>query len=144
MKPNVVIGPLLALGLVLACSTPTDLCGCPPALGIGTVFGTVTNATGAAVTDAEVRVEARLFGCAATQPSYLVDSPVTRTDAVGRYRYEMRAASPSDSACIRVVARRIGAAAGDSAVASAVRMRLVPSYGPRARPDSVLLNLRLP
>jgi hypothetical protein len=129
--------------LALACVLPTDACGCPPALGIGTVFGVVTRADGAAAPGAVVRVEARVFGCASAEPNTLVDPPTTRTDAAGHYRYELRAISPSDTACVHVVARA-APERPDSAVAAGVRMRLVPSYGTRARPESLQVDLRLP
>jgi hypothetical protein len=137
------VATLAATLLALACVLPTDACGCPPALGVGTVFGVVARADGEAAPGAEVRVEARLFGCASAEPNALVDPPTTRTDAAGRYRYELRAISPSDTACLRLVARA-APERSDSAVAAGGRMRLVPSYGTRVRPESLRIDLRLP
>lgn len=126
-----------------ACLLPTDVCGCPPALGVGIVAGTVTRTDGARVAGSEVRIEARPYGCMDVHGSALVDPPITRTNAAGAYRYLMRAAAPSHDACIRVVAYDPSAAVTDSAVVEGIRMRLVASYGTREQPDSLRVDLRL-
>src|SRR5687767_8432484 len=95
--------PSIAALVVLATCAPTDVCGCPPALGIGTVAGTVRRATGSPAPGALVRVEASLRGCVWTEP-HLVDPNVSAAGPTGQYRYELRAYAPSDTACLRLTA----------------------------------------
>ncbi len=129
----------LTIALILACS-PTELCACPPALGIGTVFGTVTDAEGAAAPSLAIHVRVYQVACEAMEIA-VIDAPRVVTDATGRYRYALRTIVPADDACVRVAA----VSAGDDTLASATaRMRLVSSYGTRERPDSVRVDLRVP
>ncbi len=131
---------------ILACSLPTDACGCPPALGIGTLAGVVTDGASSTVANTEVRVEARIFGCQASPANGSLSPSLTRTDAAGRYRIGIQAIAPTDTACIRVVARRprTDGTGTDSVVVAGLRMRLVANYGTKVRPDSVRIDLRLP
>lgn len=140
MKRPIIL--LLAL-VALACLSPTDGCGCTPALGIGIVAGVVTRGDGAPAAGAEVRVEARVRSCALSERSSLVDPPTTHADDAGRYRYQMRTIVPSDTACVRLVAHAAEQPSGDSAVVDGIRMRLISSYGTRARPESLRVDLRL-
>lgn len=147
MRPvnnRLVVSTSLAL-LILACTSPTDVCGCALSIGLGTIAGVVTDGASAAVANTEVRVEARIFGCQASPANGSLSPSVTRTDAAGRYRIGIQAVAPTDTACIRVVARRPRTDGGgtDSVVVAGLRMRLVSSTG-KARPDSVRIDLRLP
>ena len=127
--------------LVIACSLPTDVCGCSPAQAQGIVAGFVTRTDGTAVPNPEVRAEIRPFGCAQTGTVVSTHPAVAQSDASGRYRYEINMPFASDTACVRLVARAGGSAGGDSAVVDRVRLRFV--Y-PTARPDSVRVDIQLP
>ncbi len=135
--------PLKTVGLtvlaLLSC-VPTEPCACRPALGLGIVFGTVADAAGRAVPAVTLRVEAFKPDCAGVE-NPLVDNATTTTDGAGKYRYALRALVPADEGCVVVTALSSDAAVLASATA---RLRLVPSYGVRDRPDSVRLDLRLP
>lgn len=135
---------LVVVAMAAACALPTDLCGCPPTLGIGTVAGVVARADGAPVAGAVIRVEARIHGCALSTPSDLVDPGLAVADPAGSYRYALRTYAPSDSACVRITARAPGEPAEDSVTVDGLRMRLIPSYGSKQRPESLRVDFRLP
>lgn len=131
---------LAALALLPGCVSSTGGCDCVPA-GRGIVTGTVTRANAGAVSGAVVRVEARLKTCARTEPNLIAGAVTTSTDPQGKYTFEINASVPTDSACIRVVARTI--AGNDSAVADGAWMRLVSSATPVA-PVTLRVDLTLP
>lgn len=132
---------IMAATTLLACF-PTDVCGCPPALGIGTVAGIVRRADGTPAVDAVVRASVSVRGCLNTE-SDLVDPGVVITGPAGTYRHELRAWAPSDSACVRLTALDTSGGRRDSVTVAGIRMRLIPSYGTRQRPDSVRIDLLL-
>lgn len=132
-----------ALLVASACFLPTDACGCPPALGIGTLAGVVTRASGSAVVGAEVRAQVRLWGCSGPSADMLVDSAKTVTDANGRYNIFLRSFGPTDTACVKITARMVTASGIDSVSYDGLRMRLIPSYGTKLKPDSIRVDLRL-
>lgn len=132
---------IIAATSLLGCF-PTEACGCPPALGIGTVAGVVRRADGSAVAGAVVRANVSIRGCLNTE-SDLVDPGVIVTGSAGTYRHELRAWAPSDTACVRLTALDTAGGRRDSVAVSGIRMRLVPSYGTRQRPDSVRIDLLL-
>jgi hypothetical protein len=70
----------LAAAVLIACGAPTALCGCPPALGIGTLAGVVSRRGEQPVVGALVRLELSLTGCGMTDLH-----PVGREVAVTRY-----------------------------------------------------------
>jgi hypothetical protein len=142
MNRRVTLLSIAVLALLGSCF-PTDVCGCPPALGVGTVAGVVRRAEGDPAPGALVRVEASLEGCAWTE-SHLVDPNVTAAGPSGNYRYELRAYSPSDTACLRLTAIDTACISRDSVSVAGIRMRLIASYGTRERPDSLRVDLLLP
>src|SRR5215467_8818917 len=136
---------LFAVAVVgFGCMGPTEACGCPPTLGIGTVAGVVRLANGILAPGASVRVEARLQGCDLREPSAVVDGPTTHADSAGRYLFHIRTVSPSDSACLRLVARPASSTTSDSVVVNGVRMRLVPGTNLKGWGDSTRVDLNLP
>ena len=132
---------VIAATSLLGCF-PTEACGCPPALGIGTVAGVVRRADGAPAAGAIVRANVSIRGCLSAE-SDLVDPGVVITGSAGSYRHDLRAWGPSDTACVRLTALDTAGGHRDSVVVSGVRMRLIPSYGTRQRPDSVRIDLLL-
>lgn len=129
---------LLSLIALLAC-LPTEPCACPPALGLGTVFGQVTDETGAPVADIPIEVTAYRDACGALE-NPLIDVEARRTDDAGRYRYELRTIVPSQQGCIRVAAL---SAERDTLASADAELRFVSSHG-GDRPDSVQVDLRVP
>lgn len=135
---------LLATAAIgIGCSTPTAICGCPPALGIGFVSGVVSRSTGAPVPGAAIDIGAGLSSCTFSGSGQIVDRPTTSADSTGRYSYLIRALGPSDSACVRITARDPSRPA-DTAVVHGIRMRLASSYGTHSRPDSIRVDFTLP
>jgi hypothetical protein len=142
MSLNLPVVSITVLALLASCF-PTDVCGCPPALGVGTVAGVVQRAAGTPVPGALVRVEASLRGCVWTE-SHLVDPNVISAGPSGQYRYELRAYAPSDTACLRLTAVDTIGGGQDSVSIGGIRMRLIASYGTRERPESLRVDLLVP
>ena len=137
-RPFVLGGLCLA---VAACLFPTDVCGCPPALGIATVAGVVQRADGSPAVGAVVRASLSLVQCGAAQ-SDLVDSPAhAAVDAGGWYRHLLRAYAPSDTACVTLTAVDTAGGRRDSAAVTGLRIRLVSS-GTRERMESLRVDFR--
>jgi hypothetical protein len=133
---------LAAAGLAAACLTPTEGCGCPPALGLVNVAGTVSRA-GQPLPRAPIVVSVSTRGCdAAPRRNELVDSPRQRADTAGRFAFLARAAVPSDTACVQVTALDTVGERPDSVVGTAARVRLVQSYGTSEQPRTVRFDLR--
>ena len=126
-----------AVLLIAACLYPTDTCGCTPRLPEGIVTGVVTRASGAPASGATVRAETAPT-CAAGS-AHSMSLRTAGTD--GRYRAML--SIPTDSACVRVVARDPSGAPADSAVVTGVWLRVARASGAQ-RPDSVRVDLRLP
>jgi hypothetical protein len=127
---------LLAAALVVACgTTPTDVCACLRTDPHTLVYGRVTDAAGAAVANAIVRVETGPATCQALQ--VYGDA---RTDAAGEYRtFIFRAGAQADF-CVRLVAREI--------VGDALRLSPAQQFGvtvPETFPaDSVRRDMVIP
>ena len=81
--------------------------------------------------------------CLASE-SDIVDSGLALTDPTGFYRYEIRTWAPTDTVCVRLTAVDTAGGRQDSTTVTGIRMRLIPSYGTRQRPDSVRIDLLLP
>ena len=124
---------------LLAC-LPTEPCACPPALGVGTVFGQVTDAAGAPVPGTTVHVAAYRTACDGVE-NPLIDVEERATDSQGRYRYALRTIVPSEDGCVRVA---VLSAEGDTLATDAAILRFIASYGSGALPDSVRIDLRVP
>lgn len=73
----------MAVAVVIACSTPTEVCGCSPPIPAVIVEGTVTNASGAAVAGARVLFDGVAPEMASDPP--LSDWLTTVTDAEGEF-----------------------------------------------------------
>lgn len=134
---------LLAILAASSCVLPTDACGCPPAVGVGVVAGKVIRGDRSPVINASVRIEARARGCSDPLGDVIVGLREVRTNAAGDYVMHVMTSIPTDSACIRLVARAPTESA-DSIVAERIRMRLVPNYGTRQRRDSLRVDFQLP
>ena len=124
--------------ILLACA-PTEPCACTPALALGTVFGTVTDATGQPVPAVIISAGVLVPDCDGVEYPLVNDAP-TVTDGAGKYRYAFRATAPVEG-CAMVVALSSDAAVLAS-VNAPIRLAIRPRLG--GRPDSVRVDLRLP
>jgi len=72
----------VALGLVYACTLPTEMCGCPPSRSSAAVIGTLKDALGAPLGNRNLVFEARPEGVSNT---LLVFPTEVRTDSTGAF-----------------------------------------------------------
>lgn len=139
-RPFVLAGLCL---LVAVCVFPTEACGCAPLVGIATVAGVVQRADGSPATGAIVRASHLQVRCGAADSEFPLDTTypaVVRAD--GWYRHSLVSYTPSDSACVTLTALDTAGGRCDSAVVSALRVRLVPNYGTRERPESLRVDVK--
>ena len=129
---------LAALAVIaLACSTPTDVCGCPPARSAVVVAGTVADAAGAPVAGARILLDAVPLTLSSEPP--IAYSIVPVTDAAGAFAGRAYSLWADDEQALRAAVVRPG-------TADTVRLRLGaatlrPEHG---RLDTVRVALRLP
>ena len=91
----------ITFATVVACTTtPTDVCACLRARPHTVVYGRVTDAAGAAVQGAIVRVETGAATCQALE----VQADV-QANAAGEYRAFVDALATPGDLCVRLVAR---------------------------------------
>lgn len=90
------------MSLVWACTTPTEMCGCPPSLATLTIAGTLRNSLGAPVPNLSFAFEAT----ADAVPTFTFIATDARTDANGAF----------------VVKAQSGAAGAHSLVARIIRV----------------------
>jgi hypothetical protein len=123
--------------LMLACSSPTMVCACPPSRGHAVVYGSVSDDAGPA---GGALVQATIFGalCGGAmgeQVPYL--APLRASDA-GTYRLHLHSVGGPGTSCVRLVgqdaegARRVE-------IDAALRFR-----SEQESPDSLRVDLRLP
>jgi hypothetical protein len=138
VHPSHLLAP--AAALLLACSSPTAMCACPPARTHGVAEGVVSTAAGAPVAGAEIRVSLYRERCGAgpAEPADWGAAPA-RTDASGRYEARFFSIHGPSTACLRVAAAR--PAGADSAVAEGATLALVNE---RETPGRVRVDLVFP
>ncbi|MBA3889104.1 MAG: carboxypeptidase regulatory-like domain-containing protein [Gemmatimonadaceae bacterium] len=129
---------LVGVGATLACSIPTDLCGCPPARSAVYVRGTLTDANGLAIAGARVYLDGVPTGTTADLLA-LNGFGASQTDADGAFRglaYSMFSPGPL---ALRAAVVRPG-------LPDTVRLAagLATFRYERDRPDTVSVDLRLP
>lgn len=127
------------VGATLACSIPTDLCGCPPARSAVFVRGTLTDADGAAIAGARVYLDGVPESQASASPIYVSGAGDAQTDAAGAFRglaYSIYAPGPLS---LRAAVVRPGLPDTVSLAAGVANFRYE-----RDRPDTVSVSLRLP
>ncbi len=122
---------------VISCSTPTQMCGCPPARSAVFVIGAVVDAGGRPVADARLALDG-------VPPERAADFPQggfggTRSDAVGEFRTLAYSGFAPGMLELRAAVVRPG-------TADTVRLRLGPARfrDEDDRPDTVRASLRLP
>lgn len=92
--------PAIAFAAVVACTTPTGLCGCLSMPPHTIVYGRVADAAGRAAPGAYVRVERGPASCQPLDGGYEVQA-----DAFGAYRVMADAPGTQGRMCVRLVAR---------------------------------------
>ena len=132
---------LLGIGVVVACSTPTSVCGCSPRESArALVFGTVQAAGDIAVRGALINARSTRGRCPARSPA--VDGGYgTPTDSTGRYKVYIAPGAPAgDTICVQLVAYRSASERMDTLVSSAatLQVRDGPPY------DSTRIDFRFP
>jgi hypothetical protein len=115
------LAPAVAISLVLSCTTPTGMCGCPPSRTHAVAHGMVRTAAGAPVQDAVMKVTIYREQCGQgfAEPADQSGYPA-RTDAAGAYEARFYSYSGPRQACLRVSATRGQGASADSAVSEGV------------------------
>jgi hypothetical protein len=134
------LAPAVAISLVLSCTTPTGMCGCPPSRTHAVADGVVRTAAGAPVQGAVVNVTiyreqcGQGYGERADQSAY-----PARTDAAGAYEAAFHSFYEPRQACLRVTATRGQGASADSAVSegAVVQLRHDAEKPARVRVDVV-------
>jgi hypothetical protein len=106
----------LALGLVVACSTPTSACGCSPAEPVGIVYGTIAAAAETPLRGAEIRVRKTAGTCPGRGASASVDWEKATSDTTGQYRIVV--GGGTDTLCVQLIAYRGATARTDSLISS--------------------------
>ena len=134
---------LLAFGVIVACASPTAVCGCSPYPSISAlVVGTVRAANDRPLRGALIRVRGTPGSCLGShQATAAGDTALLTSDSVGRYRLVFtRANATFDSSCVRLTARRSALASTDTlvSVSVSVKLRLDPPF------DSTRIDFRFP
>lgn len=93
----------------LSCTTPTVMCGCPPARSSVVVVGTVTEQNGAPVAGARLYFERTASGQFPATPLDIGYGTDTQTDAAGAFRSLVYSAYSPDIVTLRAGIRRAGA-----------------------------------
>jgi hypothetical protein len=132
---------VLGVGVVVACTTPTSVCGCSPNQAArALVLGTVRASGDIALRDALISARSTRGSCPARNP--LVDAGFsTPTDSTGRYTVYVAPGAPAgDTLCVQVVVYRSASARMDTLVSSAANLQVRdgPPY------DSARIDFRFP
>ena len=135
-------GICLAAIIVVACSVPTDVCGCPPTLPwLVRVSGSVASASAASASGIQIAATAVRGACPVSPNAPEIRLPVSGplVDSTGLVRNWLAGAGP-DTACIRVVARRTVAGRLDSLVSP----RVTTVFRQNDPLDSIRVEFRFP
>ena len=126
----------VAAAVLLACTLPTDACGCTPARSWVFVIGTV-DAAGAPVSGARVYLDGASPATAAAMPVYVGPYPDATTDAAGAFRAPAYSMGAPGTLALRAAVVRPGAADTVRLAAGTALFRL-------ERPDTARVTLHLP
>ena len=138
-KPHVLA---FAIGVIVACSSPTSGCGCsPPPQARVLVFGTVRTASESPVSGARISLRGVLGPCSVGGQITIRAEAAMPSDSAGNYRFPLApAASGLDSVCVQLVARRSSMANADTIVSAAAALGV--RYD--RQPDSTRIDFRFP
>jgi hypothetical protein len=127
------------VGATLACSIPTELCGCPAARSTVFVRGTVTDAGGVEIAGARVYLDGVPASQASANPIYVSGPGDAQTDAADTFRGLAYSVYAPGSLALRAAVVRPGLPDTVRLAAGAANFR-----HERDRPDTVSVDLRLP
>jgi len=134
------LAPTLAIALVLSCTTPTGMCGCPPSRSHVEIHGVVRTAAGAPVQSAVVKATFYREQCGQGigEPADPDGNPI-QTNAAGAYEGRFISYGGPKPVCLRMSATRGAGAAADSAIsdAEAIQLRYEHDKPVRVRVDVV-------
>ena len=131
MRMPVVV--LFAIGVIVACSSPTSVCGCSPYPTISVlVVGTVRAANDSPLGGALIRVRGTPGSCLGSrQATAAGDTSSITSDSAGRYRLLLtRSNATFVNSCVQLTARRsaLATAATLASVAVSVTLRRDPPF----------------
>ena len=127
----------LTIAVVVACSNPTDVCGCTPLPPGVVVVGTVTHASGAAVVGARLLFDAVPETMSFDPP--LIDHDFTFTDDEGEFADRVLNREYVESDLI------LRAAVVEAGTADTIRLRLGPArFRAGGRIDTVRVAISIP
>jgi len=132
----------LAFGVmaILACSAPTEVCGCSPARSVVLVRGTLLDTSGQPVAGARLHFDAVRRPTTRPDPEQFIGPRAdATTDSVGAFRATVYSYFMPTGLELRAAVVRPG-------VLETVRLHVgpVPFRNDRVRPDSIRITLRLP
>ncbi len=134
------LAPTMAIALVLSCTTPTGMCGCPPSRTHVEVHGVVRTAAGVPVQGAVMKATFYREQCGQgiSKPADQDGLPA-QTDAAGAYEGRFISYGGPKPVCLRVSATRGVGATADSAVSegAVVQLRYEHDKPVRVRVDVV-------
>ena len=99
----------IGIALLVACASPTDVCGCSPAPSSAVqVLGTVRDATARPLAGVRITTRGTIGICGGTSRGSFAADAVFPTDSTGGYDLVVApvAAEVPDIVCLQVVARR--------------------------------------
>jgi hypothetical protein len=105
-----VLSVWLGIALLLACASPTEVCGCSPVPSyVVRVVGTVRSAGDGALRGVRMAARGTVGPCSASSRGSFSADALLPTDAAGRYELLVSpvAAQAGDTVCVQLVARRI-------------------------------------
>ena len=127
----------MAIAVVIACSSPTDVCGCTPMPPSVVVVGTVTDASGAAVVGARLLFDGVPEAMAVDPP--LIDFDFAVTDQEGEFADRVL---NWEYAMTELVLR---AAVVEAGTTDTIRLRLGPArFRTGARIDTIRVAISIP
>jgi hypothetical protein len=119
------LAPTMAIALVLSCTTPTGMCGCPPSRSHIDIHGVVRTAAGGPVQSAVVKATFYREQCGQgfAEPADQ-DTYPAQTNAAGEYEGRFISFGGPKPVCLRVSATRGVGASADSAVSEGAIVQL--------------------
>ena len=133
---------LVGIAVIVACASPTSVCGCSPAEPAGAlVVGTVRTSEDSLVRGALLSTRFSLGSCQGRGPATTVGAAPMPSDSTGRYRVSIVFGAPApDTICVQVVAYRSATMRRDTLVSQVVpvAVRAFPPY------DSTRIDFRFP
>lgn len=127
-----------ALGVNVACTTPTSLCGCPHGAALAVVYGRISASGDTPLSGALIKASATSGTCPGRGLAFEGGFGETRSDATGTYR--LLVSGGADTICAKITADRSASARIDSLVSLPATLVI----GSGLSRDSARVDLRFP